>query len=369
MTTASPALDTGRAGEPLDDPTVAYYTQHTGPWLGLAARALFCQLGRYVNPDTGQCWPTQERLARDLDTSRQSVARLGDKLVAAGEILVEHLPGESGKRNIYTFTGGLRKGWVPDDKPDLDGRSIEQYYFEETIRLKAQMAELQQAFNRLLSTGEIPDDLPGVAFPTDVPNVTSEINKKEEEEEESIDSDYESSSSSSLNAQKTATLALEEPLSWCKENWINISKPVRPRGWDDIYQAARYYRGNPSNFEEDKLGLEAWLETRKPAPLEYRYGDGAAEDTGRPPLPDQDPEARALWERVLARIQEQLPRPTFETWLKNTEGIAQQGEDFLVGVGSQFVLEWLERRMFHAMEVNLEKEAGRPLTLRLSRMS
>ena len=68
---------------------------------------------------------------------------------------------------------------------------------------------------------------------------------------------------------------------------------------------------------------------------------------------------------MLGDLQLQLPRPTFETWLKNTEGVLLQGESFVVEAPGTFVVEWLERRMYHAMEKTLEKVAGRPLDLRL----
>ncbi len=61
----------------------------------------------------------------------------------------------------------------------------------------------------------------------------------------------------------------------------------------------------------------------------------------------------------------QLPRPTFETWLKPTEGIAENGEVFIVEVPTAFAVEWLEKRMFHALQRTLDKVAGQPLQLQL----
>ena len=75
--------------------------------------------------------------------------------------------------------------------------------------------------------------------------------------------------------------------------------------------------------------------------------------------------AREIWRAVLGDLQVQLPRPTFETWLKPTEGLADNGEVFVVEVPTPFAVEWLERRMFHALQRTLEKVAGRPLQLRL----
>lgn len=75
--------------------------------------------------------------------------------------------------------------------------------------------------------------------------------------------------------------------------------------------------------------------------------------------------AREVWRAVLGDLQMQLPRPTFETWLKPTEGVAENGDTFIVEAPTPFAVEWLERRMFHALQRTLEKVAGRPLELHL----
>ena len=75
--------------------------------------------------------------------------------------------------------------------------------------------------------------------------------------------------------------------------------------------------------------------------------------------------AKETWRAVLGDLQVQLARPTFETWLKPTEGLVDNGEIFVVEVPTPFAVEWLEKRMFHALQRTLEKVAGRPLKLQL----
>ena len=80
--------------------------------------------------------------------------------------------------------------------------------------------------------------------------------------------------------------------------------------------------------------------------------------------------AREVWRAVLGDLQMQLPRPTFETWLKPTEGVSLseggEGEQvFVVEAPTPFAVEWLESRMFHALQSTLEKVAGHPVRLRL----
>ena len=75
--------------------------------------------------------------------------------------------------------------------------------------------------------------------------------------------------------------------------------------------------------------------------------------------------AKEVWRAVLGDLQMQLPRPTFETWLKPTEGVAENGQVFVVEAPTPFAVEWLERRMFHALQRTLDKVAGQPLQLKL----
>lgn len=55
--------------------------------------------------------------------------------------------------------------------------------------------------------------------------------------------------------------------------------------------------------------------------------------------------AHAVWEAALGRLQVQVPRPTYETWLKDTHGELMAANRLIVRVPSTFVAEWLETRM------------------------
>ena len=76
-----------------------------------------------------------------------------------------------------------------------------------------------------------------------------------------------------------------------------------------------------------------------------------------------DPEAAGIWADVLDDLRQRLPRPTFETWLRPTRGAALDGDAFTATAPTPFAVEWLERRMFHALQRTLEQVAGRPLKL------
>ena len=83
---------------------------------------------------------------------------------------------------------------------------------------------------------------------------------------------------------------------------------------------------------------------------------------------ERDPEvalAADIWRAVLGDLTTILPRPTVETWLKGTRGVAWQGDQFIVDVPTAFGVEWLENRLFRLLQRTLDKVAKRPLQLQL----
>ena len=58
-----------------------------------------------------------------------------------------------------------------------------------------------------------------------------------------------------------------------------------------------------------------------------------------------DPSAQRVWEAVLGRLQLQVTRPSFDTWLRDTSGLSLDGQALIVAVPTTFAAEWLQRRM------------------------
>lgn len=59
----------------------------------------------------------------------------------------------------------------------------------------------------------------------------------------------------------------------------------------------------------------------------------------------EDPAARRVWDTALGQLQLQVTRPNYDTWLKDTVGLASDNGVFLVGTPSDFVSEWLSEKM------------------------
>ena len=76
------------------------------------------------------------------------------------------------------------------------------------------------------------------------------------------------------------------------------------------------------------------------------------------------PNPRTLWEAVLGRLELQVSRPSFATWLRDTTGVSFDDGRMVVSTPSTFAARWLEQRMSTLVEATLSQIAGRPATVR-----
>ena len=205
------------------------------------------------------------------------------------------------------------------------------------------------------------------------PGVTAALPKAHGQEldsrETAIAPDPDPSKDPPEEAEDEVDLLTREFWPWIKGKWDDINNAIhwykRNRGeWTRQLKNARAARA----AEERKQAKPGDRADRHRPGYEPGYEPGGKE-TERVPIWDSsiqaDPEARSLWAAVLADLQLKLPRPTFETWLKRTAGAAFQGDRFIVVAPTPFAVEWLEQRMFHALQSALERAAGRGLQLQL----
>ena len=69
---------------------------------------------------------------------------------------------------------------------------------------------------------------------------------------------------------------------------------------------------------------------------------------------DAPENARDIWRSALARLQDRVTRPIYETWLKETVGVRRADGEFIVGAPNAFVAEMLEQRMYSLISQTLE---------------
>lgn len=73
------------------------------------------------------------------------------------------------------------------------------------------------------------------------------------------------------------------------------------------------------------------------------------------------PSPQGVWERVLGLLQIEVARGTYEAFLRETVGLALDGERFVVGTPSPFAKTYLEQRAYGLVRDALERTLGRPV--------
>ena len=58
---------------------------------------------------------------------------------------------------------------------------------------------------------------------------------------------------------------------------------------------------------------------------------------------DRDP--AVLWQEALHNLSQHVSRANYDTWLEGTEGIRFEDSALVVGTRSEFVTEWLQKRL------------------------
>jgi chromosomal replication initiator protein len=74
--------------------------------------------------------------------------------------------------------------------------------------------------------------------------------------------------------------------------------------------------------------------------------------------------AREIWEAVLGELQLQVTKTNYDTWLRETVGLAYQDGHLVVGVSSPFAVEWLENRLQSLIRKTLISVSGQDLKVR-----
>ena len=80
-------------------------------------------------------------------------------------------------------------------------------------------------------------------------------------------------------------------------------------------------------------------------------------------------QSRQVWEAVLGELQLQVTRPSYETWFKDTVGIAYEGDEFVVGTPNAFVAEMLEQRMYSLISQAMERVTKSEVEVRFKVMT
>ncbi|MBI5877074.1 MAG: chromosomal replication initiator protein DnaA [Chloroflexi bacterium] len=77
-----------------------------------------------------------------------------------------------------------------------------------------------------------------------------------------------------------------------------------------------------------------------------------------------EPQPQQIWRAVLGELQMQMPRATFETWVKNTTVVSYEDGAFVIGVPNTYAVEWLENRLMGTIKRSAANVMRRSVDLR-----
>ena len=417
------------AGSPIPaGPThVVRYALNSGPGLNIPAWAVYIALAHFSD-DHGLSERTHREIADAIDAGSVSTVKVAlQHLEYFGKVEVTRRPGSTGGRNlpnVYRITGE-EFDWQPTPKePREPGQifaayrrrhaeieaehrrsyeALEQSHRQREQDLLRRIGELEAAVNghaprqgedAALSMGEPPGSReaaippepapqPSPASPGSPESLGNEPPYPSDDNPPGITAELPEPHAQELDSRETAIAPDPYPpeQEQGEEDEVDLLTrefwPWIKGKWDDINNAIHWYKRNRGEWTRQLKNARAAREAeerRQANPGDradrHRLGyEPGGEETERVPVWDSsihaDPDARSLWAAVLADLQLQLPRPTFETWLKPTAGVAFQGDRFIVVAPTAFAVEWLERRIFHTLQSALERAAGRGLQLQL----
>ena len=74
--------------------------------------------------------------------------------------------------------------------------------------------------------------------------------------------------------------------------------------------------------------------------------------------------AKQLWQAALGQLQMEMPRATFETWVRDAELLAYEDRAFVIGVQNAYARDWLEDRLLSTVKRVLTGIVGQTVEVR-----
>ena len=410
------------APTPLGRPAINRWAIDTGPRLDLTHRVVLREIARYaddapktitvngllVHLEAGECCPTQETLAEGLDATDRTVRNSVRNLRGLGLLRTRPMPGADGKRLIYRLAG-VDADWQPAPKNAKESRPIIAAY---RILAEGQVQSLEEAHRRIaylesllneryghpqatVSGGEgappnptgpdpenvdedelpnrndVPVQLPDPPGPDPENGAEAELSNRNKipvqqpdptgpAPETAAEAEAEPSNRNDVPVHQPAT---EDAIAQTvRDNWPLLN---RDKTWrKGINAAIRWYQEHPQELfaQLENLKLEQEQELAAQAAAKPSKGTVALETVTTPGAAA----ARTLWASTLDRLEQELPRATFETWLRPTEGHSVQGNDLQVLVASPHNAEWLEQRLYQTILRALRQGSDQKLDVRFT---
>lgn len=75
-------------------------------------------------------------------------------------------------------------------------------------------------------------------------------------------------------------------------------------------------------------------------------------------------DAHQLWRATLGQLELQLAKPTYDTWVRNTQALSFEDGVLVIGTHSAYAKDWLENRLYATIQRTVSEIARRTVSLR-----
>ena len=351
--------------EPVYDHVVTEWAARTEPWLSPTHDAVARAVATFFTREGGWVYLTQDMIAYQAGFRRQSVNRPLLDLIAVGRVERREMTTHQGHRgHAYRLTGE-DTNWQPT-KLGISGRVTMAGFKKELERFALEEA-LQTVVELLPADAVLPDS---------VLTLLEVINSRREDKSDFLRRLERNSNNvgntplssklldSALDAapQAARDLVTESQMVAIitEQERTGLSEDDIRASWPDINPGSEGPGALELLSKSRAFRLVAWLrkQPNPPVPEFEPQVPCRCDDISAAVNATSSADAQAMWAPALETLSQELPRTTFDTWLKETEGLRCDGDVVVVRVPSVFTIAWLEQRMYQTMLRALRGVAG-----------
>ncbi|MDA8226607.1 MAG: chromosomal replication initiator protein DnaA [Desulfitobacterium hafniense] len=81
-------------------------------------------------------------------------------------------------------------------------------------------------------------------------------------------------------------------------------------------------------------------------------------------MPPRPSSLQAIWQETLSKLEGELSKPSFETWLSTTQLVQMDGSTLFISVPNEFAKDWLESRYAALIRSTVQSVLDQPVNLR-----
>ena len=364
------------AKAPIRDQVVLEWEAHCEPRLTPTHDVVGQAVASFFTRDGGEVYLTQDMIADVCRLSRSTVCKAIKDLVSVGRFRKRDLPTIEGNRGEAYRLTGEDTGWVPP-AIGIAGR-VTASEFTQIRRIQELETALRYFAGRYGGDHDFPDTV--LVTLNNLSDDPEEIKRSEEFRK----LDLENEAPTTVLSKTVNTALADRPKRSASQDQLNLIIMNQERTGlqdDDIlasWPEIDRYSPVPAGLDPSLMtSLQAnrtiqWLKRQQDAPVELSREAPERErvctcpdtDQAAAPVAEVEEAAEEAWRATLAQLEMQLPRNTFDTWLKDTVGLVFDGMDLVVQVPSVVNIAWLEQRMYQTILRALRHSSGELLDIR-----